>query len=471
MWLFKKTKQTPEPKLKGGPFSTSRSVVSREPLESELQQPRGVVGMAMDAAFSRIKQTAFGHGVPQAQSDWYVSQGFIGYHLMAHIAKHWLVDKAIGMPARDAIRNGYKINCDHAEVIEQLNEASKDRNIIGTLKEQIVKGRQMGGAAALFVIESTDPEYYEKPFNIDGVTKGSYKGIRVIDANWMTPELTAGSIQDPASLEFYNPTFWIIAGKRYHKSHFSIFVPYPVAELNKNQYRFFGVSVPERIYERVYAAERTANEMPQLALTKRLLTMGIPGLGDADSDTIAENMEYFSEIRDNYGVNISDSETVFQQFDTALADVDTITMTQYQLVAAGAGVPATKLLGTSPKGFDATGQSEAEDYRQELESIQTNDLLPLLNRHYDVLCRDLDLADHDITISFEPLDSPTAKEWAEINASKAATAEAYQRTGAIDGQDIRKQLVADPDSDFYGIGQEEEADLSAWLDDETNEES
>ncbi len=35
-------------------------------------------------------------------------------------------------------------------------------------------------------------------------------------------------------------------------------------------YNYFGVSVPERIYERVYASERTANEAPQLAMTKRL---------------------------------------------------------------------------------------------------------------------------------------------------------------------------------------------------------
>ena len=74
-------------------------------------------------------------------------------------------------------------------------------------------------------------------------------------------------------------------------------------------YNYFGVSVPERIYERVYASERTANEAPQLAMTKRLpVTMGIADPESADKDLIRENMLYFMEMRDNYGVQMTGSE-------------------------------------------------------------------------------------------------------------------------------------------------------------------
>ena len=57
-------------------------------------------------------------------------------------------------------------------------------------------------------------------------------------------------------------------------------------------------------------------------------------------------------LRDNYGVKVIDKDAEdLTQFDTGLADLDVTIMTQYQLVAAIAGVPATKLLGTTPKGF------------------------------------------------------------------------------------------------------------------------
>src|SRR5690606_18134855 len=106
------------------------------------------------------------------------------------------------------------------------------------------------------------------------------------------------------------------------------------------------------------------------------LTMGIPDLGQADKAVVAENIAYFVEMRDNFGVQISDTGTEFNQFDTALADLDVTVMTQYQLVASAASVPATKLLETTPKGFNATGEYEEASYREGLESIQTNDLEP-----------------------------------------------------------------------------------------------
>jgi hypothetical protein len=34
-------------------------------------------------------------------------------------------------------------------------------------------------------------DYYEKPFNPDGITEGSYKGISQVDPYWMMPMLTA----------------------------------------------------------------------------------------------------------------------------------------------------------------------------------------------------------------------------------------------------------------------------------------
>lgn len=434
----------------------------------EWEQP-SVDGITTDSNTSGTVPSFKGmsFGIPEAQASWYMSQSFIGYSMCALIAKHWLVDKAITMPGRDAIRQGYRIDGKGDDLVKLENKTRK-REINSVMRDYINTGRRTGGAAALFVVDSTDPEYYEKPFNIDGVIPGQYKGIKVIDASWMTPELIAENVQDPASLKFYVPTFWRIGSKKYHHSHFCFYAPYPVADVVKPTYRFFGVSVPERIYERVYAAERTANEAPQLALTKRLLTLGINNLGDADKEAVAQNMTFFMEMRDNYGVNVGDKEDNFQQFDTALGDLDNTIMTQYQLVAAGANVPATKLLETTPKGFNSSGEYEEAAYREGLESIQTNDLEPLLDRHLELLVKHEGLRADDLTIVWEPLDSPTAKEYAEIALAKAQAATAYAGTGAIDGADIRKQLSEDRNSDFYGLESESDIDISGWLTDETN---
>ncbi|HEI8522061.1 TPA: DUF1073 domain-containing protein, partial [Proteus mirabilis] len=126
-------------------------------------------------------------------------------------------------------------------------------------------------------------------------------------------------------------------------------------------------------------------------------------------------------------------------------------MTQYQLVASASNVPATKLLGTTPKGFNSTGEYEEANYREELESIQSNDLEELLQRHYDMLMRSDGLPVTEISITWAPLDSPTAVESADIELKEAQTDVALASTGAIDGLDIRKKLASNKESSYYGI--------------------
>lgn len=448
---------------------TYQHLVSNEqPVYYEFEQPN-VAGVTTDSFSSGTLPDFKGaqFGLPEAQAMWYMSQTFIGYSMCAVISKHWLVEKAIGMPVRDAIRQGYRIDGE-GDDLKKLENKTRKRKINGILKDYVDTGRRFGGVAALFVVESTDPEYYEKPFNIDGILAGQYKGIKIIEPRWITPELVDNNVSDPASLSFYVPTFWRVGNRKIHKSHFCFYVPYPVSDELKNTYRFFGVSVPERIYERVYAAERTANEGPQLAMTKRLLTMSIEDLGEADKEVIANNIQYFIELRDNYGVQVGDEKTQFNQFETALGDLDVTIMTQYQLVAAGASVPAVKLLETTPKGFNATGEYESESYRESLESIQTNDLEPLLDRHFELLIKHEGLAAENITIVWAPLDSPTNKEYAEIEVLKAQSRQIYAGMGAIDGMDVRKVLSEDRESDFYGLDNETDIDISGWLNNGTN---
>lgn len=476
MWPFRRSKHKPEPapEKRQSVFTTdshiARSAAS-ELLDAGFYQPKPV-SMAQDSMPMMGKKQGVSGLVPTAQANWYIGQTFIGYHMCAHIAKHWLVTKACQMPARDAVRKGWLVNCEHKQAIEALVEFDKDRRIERTLYELIVKGREMGGAAALFLVDSADPDYYEKPFNPDGVTRGTYRGIRVIDASWLVPDMSASNTTDPASKGFYNPKFWRIGGQRYHHSHLLCFTPYPVAELAKPTYNYWGVSVPERVYERVYSAERTANEAPQLAMTKRLINIGIAGLDAGDMDLVVENLQEFAAIRDNYGVNISSVDDRIDQFDTALGDLDDVIMTQYQLVASAANVPVTKLLGTQPKGFNATGDYEQASYREELESIQVNDLEPLLVRHYDMAARHLGIGHHDLQITWNPLDSPTAKEQAEVNNVKAQADAHLVQTGAIDGQDVRERISKDRESGYFGIDTDDDSlreFLGEVMSDEANE--
>ena len=425
-------------------------------------------GVAMDSAIAMDSQqvkSAFSlssSNLPQVLFAWYVQQGFIGYQACSTIAQQWLVNKACTVPAKDAIKNGYTLTVNDgseidSEIINAMRRADKRFKIKQNLVEFERMNRIFGIRIALFEVDSPDPDYYLKPFNLDGITKGSYKGISQVDPYWITPELDSDAAANPASKNFYEPTWWRISGKRYHRSHLIITRYAEVPDILKPSYIYGGLPLPQMIFERIYSAERTANEAPMLALTKRVnivKTNTEKALGNQKH--FEERMQAFNALRDNHGIFAIDKEEEYQQTDTALTDLDAAIMTQYQIVAAIANMPATKLLGTSPKGFNATGAYEQESYYDSLECIQEESYSPLLERHYQLLIRSEIAPKHNIQpfgfdVIWKPLDSPTAKELAEINEIKSRTDQNNINSGAIDAYEVRERLISEPDSGYNGL--------------------
>lgn len=403
--------------------------------------------------------------MPDAQLYWYGAQGFIGYQTCALIAQNWLVDKACRMPAQDAARHGYEITVNDGttidpSIIEELKKLDKKFGIKKQCVELVRMGRVFGIRIAMFIVSSTDPMYYEKPFNPDGVTKGSYKGISQIDPYWVSPELDNEAAANPASKHFQEPTWWRINGKRVHRTHLVIMRNSEVADILKPAYLYGGISIPQKISERVYAAERTANEAPMLAMSKRMTVMKLDlTQAMANQSTFNERMRAWSEYMNNFGVKIVGEGDTIEQFDTALADVDTVMMSQYQLVSAASDVPATKLIGTTPKGFNATGEYDEKSYHEMLETIQEHDMTPLVDRHHLLCIRSIiapkfGIQPFGVEISWNSTSSPTAKENAEVNYIKSQTALNYSSMGAINGQDARDNIIADKDSGYNGLSSE-----------------
>ena len=398
--------------------------------------------------------------MPANLQAWYMSQSFIGHQACAIIAQHWLVDKACTQAGEDAVRNGWRLKGDgeddfdegHKELIEDFDIKFKIRNQLVQLNRF---NNIFGIRICIFVVKSDDPQYYEKPFNIDGVKKGSYVGISQVDPYWTMPIMTRQATADPADPSFYEPEYWTISGKRYHKSHLIIARGPEPADILKPMYIFGGIPMTQRIYERVYAAERTANEAPLLATNKRTTAIHMDLAKAAlNENALIEKLKFWVKFRDNHAIKILGKDESMEQFDTNLSDFDSLIMNQFQLVAAIAKTPATKLLGTSPKGFNATGEFETVSYHEELESIQAHIYQPFLERHYQILLRSLGL-DMGVSVVWEPVDSMSAAAQADINHKNALTNEIYANIGAVSPDEVRQRIRDDKYSGFDILSDEE----------------
>jgi len=490
-WLFRRNRapDTPAPQpeaddatpVNGGFFSTDlprlsgiklleRALARTFQVTPDMMRPVASNGSAMDAVTdaTNLNQVKSAYQIQSpiitdAQLNFYSMHGFIGFQMCAIIAQNWLVNKACRLPAQDACRNGYELTVNDGsavppKVLDYIVMRDKQMNLKANLRDFIYFGRMYGIRIAMFEVTSSDKEYYEKPFNIDGVTPGSYKGIVQVDPYWCAPELNGDAASNPASMHFYEPTWWRIHGQRIHRSHLIIYKGAEVADILKPSYMYAGLSLPQMIFERVYAADRTANEAPMLAATKRETVVHCD-TDKALSDQLAfeDKIASWTYFRNNHGIKIAGIDEEIEQFETSLSGLDETIMTQYQLVASISNIPVTKLLGTVPKGFNSTGQYEQSSYHEELEGIQENDLTPLISRHHLLLMRSEIKPkfkvgkEFEIHLKWHPLDVVTHEEKAKVNLVKAQAGAIYVKNRVISPEDERARIVADKDSGYNGV--------------------
>lgn len=404
---------------------------------------------------------------------WYYNQFFIGYSACGFIAQHWLVDKACTMPGQDAVAVGYDLTTIEgddidAKVLDKIYTADDEMEIT-TKISALDRGRRVFGqmfAMAIFEGSSDDKDWLAKPFNADNIKKGTYQGMNLIEPRWCAPHLTGITVSDPTSINFYEPEFWLIAGKKVHKSHLIRLKTGDVSDQLKPSYRYGGVPLTQRLFERVYAAERTANEAPMLAMTKRTDVLKVDlTAAEAQGCDFDKNIEEFVKYRDNYGIKIIGQDDEVSRLDTSLTDFDALIMTQYRLVAAISGLPEDKIMEKTTSGMNSTGQFQSKSYIQDLIHVQSS-TMKFIDRHHECLIKSEipELKNTKVKTVWLALDGESEKELAEINEIKSRTEATYIASGVVAGEEVRDRLKADRSSsymladDFDNEAEEEDTD-------------
>lgn len=411
---------------------------------------------------------------PDVLMFWYVRQTFIGYQTCSFLAQHWLINRACSIPGKDAVRNGYKLTTMGGKklkpaVIDDINELDEEVfNIREELKHHDRNMRIFGIGISYLKIKSKDKKFYQKPFNIDGITEGSYEGIVTLDPIWITPELRQQAL-NPSSEDFYEPTYWRVDGQAIHKSHLIITRYANPTTVLQPTYIYGGIPLSQLLYERVYAAERTNNEIPAIVQTKRLHVLrtntkqALMRMGD-----LTARLNVFARFKDNHGVQIIDEDEEITQYQTQLTDLRDVTDGQYATTAAISGVPETKLMMRPiAGGLSNAGDGDNRNYNDMVEDVQT-DMSKLLRRHHEVLIKSHIEPNHGkqprIKHVWNPIRSLDAREIAEKNKANAETDKIYLEYQVVDIEEVRARLAADEHSG-YTIDQEdvqEEVDYSQY---------
>jgi len=222
----------------------------------------------------------------------------------------------------------------------------------------------------------------------------------------------------------------------------------------KPAYIYGGISLTQQIYEAVYNAEISANEVPQLLqkMRKYVYKMDLQH-ALLNPQGLQETMMFIAELSDNFGQQVIGLEDSLDAITTSLTGLDDIVAGRYKLVASIAQMPVAKLMKTDLTGGLVKGGGEEAIYHETLESLHLK-LEPLLDRHYLLLCKSELGINDGLTVKFNKLDAMTELEQAQVNLIKAQEREIYSNIGSIDGEDVRDLLKSDDTNSFVGLSDE-----------------
>lgn len=396
----------------------------------------------------------------------YQSRIWITYTGCAIIATHELINRACMIPAEDAIAHGYKVVYDAASQKKHDSEHdAEDANFLENIKKAAdrmglneacvrlnYKKKVFGVGIAIPWVEFKEdypspidhnrPYSYADPYDPKAIKPGSFGGIAVVDPHWLTYQWDRRSRTDPSYPHFLQPTWIKVADKRIHRSWVIRSINSELPDIFKPVYLYGGLSLTQMIYERMWAADKLANEAPLLAMTKRLL-IADGNLEQLQSDPARTN-KFFNAInffRDNFSIFVKKPSSNVTQLDTNLSELTPLTMSQYQLCAAIAQIPVTKLLKNVPSGLQATGQYEWDDYAQSLKSIQANDYTPLCKMFYELyIASNYPDEEMKLDIEWNPIDVPKESEIAQMSSQTAQYVSHLINTGIIDIAEARSML-------------------------------
>ena len=379
----------------------------------------------------------------------YALQRMTPQQIEASYRSSWLMRNAVDIPAYDMTRAWRDWQADGKQ-IEAIEAEERRLGLREKVRRALILARLGGGA---LILGTGDEPSNPLPST---VLIGSLAYIHVVSRH----QLTLGAeVRDPASPFFGQPAYFEMqnanaGGAKIHPSRVIAFRGQQVPDLGTAQFEdwFWGDPIAQSISEAVANADLAQSGFASLITKARLDIIKMPGL--MQQAATAEYEKRFMERMRLAGLGASthqalviDAEEDWQQWQVNWAGMPEIIKTYLAIVAGATGIPATRLLGKSPDGMNATGEGDERNYNTMVSGKQENELRPLLERIDALMLPSIGITDPDVGYDFAPLSVLSEKERADIAKTKAETTQIYAGTGLVPEialeKGVQNQLIED----------------------------
>jgi len=406
-----------------------------------------VVQFAKDTLMSFVGNLGVA-GKDKAASVGYYMQPMTDEELSNAYRSSWIARKLIDVPAHDTFRAWRKWQGE-AEAIEALENEEKRLNVALKLRQAMTAARLFGGAALYIGTGDTDPS---QPLDPKRIKQGGIRYLTVM----LRRQLAAGDFElDPENELYGKPKFYTLAagnraGVNIHPSRLVIFKgsELPDDELQVSAAgRGWGDSVLQTTLQAIKNADSTAGNIASLVFEAQVDIIKVPDLmaslaDDTSKQRLIERFTLGKMLKGVNGMLMLDMEEEYEQKTATFATLPDVLDRFLQIVSGAADIPATRLLGQSPAGMSATGESDLRNYYDRISAGQETDVRPAIAILDECLIYSaLGTRDPALHYVWGSLWQISDKERAEIGTHYAGIIEKLNNTGLFPGEALGKAAV------------------------------
>jgi phage-related protein (TIGR01555 family) len=366
----------------------------------------------------------------------------------------WIGAKIIDIPSFECTREWRNFTMQNEDEVKALAKAENALHLKTQIRDALKYSAIFGGSA--IILGANDGQDLSEPLIIENVGIGDLKYIQVVDRRYIFPLLT-GNEYYPASPNFLKPEHYttqisptMSQQYRIHRSRILKFdgIGIPIFEYIANN--FWGDSIYMRVFEAISSVETVQKSITSMTEQANVDIWSIKDLQSTlrmndGAEVLAKRIQTNDLLKSiNNSVALDKDNETLERKPISFSGLDAIFEKFFTVIASASGIPATRLLGKSPDGMNASGASDIRHFYDHISSIQEDDVRPKLQYLDKILCMStLGYIPTDLDFEFNPLWQMSDKELAELQNLKANRDSIYLREGVITPETVAKQLMLD----------------------------
>lgn len=370
------------------------------------------------------------------------------YDAEALYNEDWLARKIIDIIPSEMVREWRNWETRQSEAIYETENRVR---VKAQLEEAMVWGRLYGGGAILIGVESNDPLELFDPQTVkkDGLLylHTFNRHELVVDPIDIETDLFSPDYGKPRILEIIDP--YNGNSVKVHRSRFVIFDGLRCSRQIRQFNQGWGLSVFQAIRQTILNVSSTAMNAAEMTEEAKLDIIKIPNIAANFADPESERrlltrFSFVDQIKSIINAIIIGGDEEYDRKTMNFAGLPELIRAHMELAAGAAETPLTLLLGTSPGGLNATGDSDLRNHYDNIRSKQTvlSDAIRKLDTAITRSATGRDV--RNATYSWNPLWQATPAEKADVQF-KAAQRDAIYAAffpAAAFARTVRDELIA-----------------------------